>query len=149
MKHPEITDSARHAFDHYPKVEASAAFNRAVLEQLELENARRKTTILGRLEDALGLSLWRFAASGMLGAFVPGALLLGAMCLNRSESPIQPPAPPLQVRALGPFYAREWEWARENASSTKRFRRRNNRAIPAQTDLEGGVSCVDSQFPLA
>lgn len=142
----ELPLQARTAFDSYPQLQVSASFNRAVLERLEQEGKRRRTTLLGRIEEFLGLDLWRFAASGMLGALLPaffvGALLL---CSSRSPSasepsPEQPPVPP-EVQSLGPFYARELELQRELLAAQPR------RALPSASSGDE-ISCLDSKSHL-
>ncbi len=106
MKHPhdELPESARHAFDSYPQLEPSRAFNRAVLEALALEQSKRKRTSVGRIEEFLGLGLWQFAASGALGALFPAAVL-GAMMLSGTGRAPQPTQKP----ASSPYFLRGWE----------------------------------------
>lgn len=113
-RHDELPESALRAFDAYPQLEPSRAFNRAVLDALALEQSKRKRTLVGRIEEFLGLGLWSFAASGALGAFLPAAIL-GAMLLpgHAASTPNPEPQPfpvgfPLN-RYAGPFYARELE----------------------------------------
>ncbi len=115
MNPNELPESARRAFDDYPKIEPSPAFNRAVLQSLEAAQSARRLTLIGRIEEMLGLKWWQFAASGLLGALLP-ALVLGALLFsNRDAAPVQSaPINPLLPRAIGPLYAREL-W-RENES---------------------------------
>ncbi len=108
MNSDELPPGARRAFDDYPRIEPSPAFNRAVLHSLEAAHAARRLTLVGRIEELLGLKWWQFAASGMLGALLP-AIVLGALLLsNRGAAPVQSaPLNPLLPRAIGPLYARE------------------------------------------
>jgi len=108
MKDPDfLPQSARRAFDAYPRLEPTPAFNRAVLESLAKAQAKRKRTFIGRLEEFLGVGLWQFAASGALGAFLPAAIL-GCLLLSGASSPPKPRTPadiPLAWRGFSPFYA--------------------------------------------
>ena len=108
MNHDQLPESARRAFEDYPRVEPSPAFNRAVLDSLAAAQGARKLTLIGRVEELLGLKWWQFAASGMLGALLP-AIVLGALLFsNRDASPTQnAPIDPMLPRTIGPLYARE------------------------------------------
>jgi len=107
MKDPNsLPESARRAFESYPEITPSSAFNRAVLDSLALAQARRKKTLVGRIEEFLGVGLWQFAASGALGAFLP-AVILGCLLLSGNASPPEHTAPadlPLAWRGFSPFY---------------------------------------------
>ncbi len=119
MNPEPLPESARRAFDCYPQIEPSSAFNRAVLEALALEQSKRRQTFVGRIEEFLGVGLWSFAASGALGAFVP-AVILGALMLSGGSSSSSGPTPqPLPLsyalgRYAGPLYARELEHLRRS-----------------------------------
>ncbi len=114
MNPDELPPDIKHAFENYPQVEPSPAFNRAVLQSLAAAQSARKLTLVGRIEELLGLKWWQFAASGMLGALLP-TIVLGAMLSNRGAAPpADLPNNPLLPRAIGPLYAREL-W-RENES---------------------------------
>ncbi len=89
--HP-LSESARRAFESYPELTPSNAFNRAVLHALAREQAKRKQTLIGRIEEFLGVGLWQFAASGALGAFLPAAIL-GCLMLSGNGSPSKHTAP--------------------------------------------------------
>ncbi|RYG72266.1 hypothetical protein EON80_04350 [bacterium] len=137
--------SAQSAFDNYPELKPTAAFNRAVLLRLEREQERRRATLLGQIEEFLGLDLWRFAASGMLGAFLPALILAALYFSNRSMSQEQREpvhAPPTIARSLGPFYAREWE------IHSELFPKVQNKATPAKPLSGDEISCLDSNSPL-
>lgn len=112
--HDELPESARRAFDSYPQLEPSRAFNRAVLDALALEQAKRKRTLVGRIEEFLGLGLWSFAASGALGAVLPAAILGATLFSGRAASTPNPQPQPSPLgfplnRYAGPLYARELE----------------------------------------
>ncbi len=100
----ELPASARSAFEAYPHLAPSTSFNRAVLESLARERARRKRGLVGRIEEFLGLGLWSFAASGALGAFLPAAVL-GALMLSGHSAPPKPTKPevPAALLGWGPF----------------------------------------------
>lgn len=101
-----LPESARRAFESYPELTPSNAFNRAVLHALAREQAKRKQTLIGRIEEFLGVGLWQFAASGALGAFLPAAIL-GCLILSGNTSAPKPTAPddfPLAWRGISPFY---------------------------------------------
>lgn len=101
----ELPESARRAFGSYPQLEPSSAFNRAVLDALALEQAKRKRTLVGRIEEFLGLGLWQFAGSGALGALLP-ALVLGVLMLSGQAPPKAPktnPDVPLAWQWVSPF----------------------------------------------
>jgi len=101
-----LPESARVAFESYPQLAPSSAFNRAVLDSLAKEQARRKKTLVGRIEEFLGVGLWQFAASGALGAFLPAAIL-GCLLLSGNASPPKHTTPadfPLAWRGFSPFY---------------------------------------------
>lgn len=101
MNPPELPENARRAFENYPRIEASPAFNRAVLQSLETAQSARKLTLIGRVEEMLGLKWWQFAASGLLGAFLP-AIVLGVLLLSNRGAPpdVATPPSPLLPRAL-------------------------------------------------
>ena len=141
MKTEELPERARRAFEDYPQIEPSPAFNRAVLESLEAARAARQGSFLGRLEEWLGLKWWQFAASGLLGALLP-AVVLGALLLsNRGAAPTNSaPLHPILPRPIGPLYAREL-WGEEFSAPPRR-------PNPAPSTGEE-VSCVISKFPLA
>ncbi|MBW3637138.1 MAG: hypothetical protein KY445_11855 [Armatimonadetes bacterium] len=100
--------SARRAFDSYPKIAASPDFNARVLAALEERGAARQTTILGRLEDFLGLPLGQFLGSGALGALFSGVLFGIFLLLAQptSVSPVSTPKNDLPHSVMGPIYAR-------------------------------------------
>lgn len=102
-----LPESARRAFESYPELMPSSAFNRAVLHALAEEQARRKQTFIGRIEEFLGVGLWQFAASGALGAFLPAAIL-GCLMLSGNGAPPKHTTPndfPLAWRGMSPFYS--------------------------------------------
>ena len=135
---PELPPGARRAFDDYPCIEPSPAFNRTVLQSLEAAHAAHRLTWLGRLEEFLGLKWWQFAASGMLGALLP-ALILGALFLSDRGAPPPTAAPlsPLLPRSIGPLYARE-SWREQPLEAP---------LSSAQQPLKGDeVSCAASKF---
>ena len=107
MKDPHpLPESARRAFDSYPQLAPSSAFNRAVLHSLASAQVRRKRTLVGRIEEFLGVGLWQFAASGALGAFLPAAIL-GCLMLSGNASPSKPDKPadlPFPMQGFSPFY---------------------------------------------
>ena len=84
MNPNELPPEIRRAFDAYPQIEPSPAFNRAVLDSLHAAQNARRLTLIGRIEELLGLKWWQFAASGMLGALLP-AIVLGALLLVQSR----------------------------------------------------------------
>ena len=146
MNPEELPPGARRAFENYPQLEASPAFNRAVLESLEAARAARQLTLVGRLEEFLGLKWWQFAASGLLGAFVP-AVVLGALLLSsRGAAPLQSPAPTLPnlPGAIGPLYAREL-WLRGERPARPLV---PHAPASDQTDKGEELSCVESKSPL-
>jgi hypothetical protein len=105
MSNEELPESARRAFDSYPQLEPSSAFNRAVLDAFSLEQAKRRRTLVGRIEEFLGLGLWQFAGSGALGALFP-VVVLGVLALSGQtppEAPMRNPAAPLSWPGLSPF----------------------------------------------
>lgn len=143
MNPEELPEKARRAFEDYPTIEASPAFNRAVLESLESARATRQKTLIGRIEEWLGLKWWQFAASGLLGAFLP-AVILGALLLsNRGAAPTQIPQPtptiPGLPGAIGPLYARELWRPREPLAPLK----------APNKDQGEELSCVVSKSRLA
>jgi len=102
-----LPETARRAFESYPELTPSNAFNRAVLDALAKEQAKRKKTLIGRIEEFLGVGLWQFAASGALGAFLPAAIL-SCLLLSGNASPPKPTTPsdfPLAWRGFSPFYS--------------------------------------------
>ena len=115
MPNEHLPESARHAFDSYPHLEPSSAFNRAILEALSLEQSKRRRTFVGRIEEFLGIGLWSFAGSGALGAFVP-AMVLGCLMLSGHEPPKPQPSqhvPPPSMLGFSPFdamFRREEAW---------------------------------------
>ena len=139
----QFPDSARRAFDDYPQIEASDAFNRAIFAQLEMQKTRRRATFLGRVEEFLGLDLWQFAASGMLGAFLP-ALILGALYFSNRDAAPAPPSPigplPTPFRTMGPFYAREWEFEGGFSANKPAHQPQNKKSGISGKE----ISCVDS-----
>ena len=137
MNIENLPEGAQKAFENYPQLEPSPDFNRAVLEVLQIAQNQRQTTILGRLEEFLGLKWWQFAASGLFGAFFP-ALFLGILLLqSRGEAPARSSIPPPSLQQIGPLYAREW-WLQEHPAP------QNAPKIP----VGGEISCLDSKFPL-
>lgn len=89
MKHEdELPEAVRGAFESYPRIEPSAAFNRAVLESLSSAQAKRRRGFVGQIEEFLGVGLWSFAASGAMGAFVP-AVILSTLLLSGHTRPQQ------------------------------------------------------------
>lgn len=105
MSNEQLPESAKRAFDSYPQLEPSSAFNRAVLEALALEQAKRRRTLVGRIEEFLGLGLWQFAGSGALGAFVPAVVLGTLMLSGGAKAPVksQPADFPLAWQGFTPF----------------------------------------------
>ena len=104
----ELPAAAQRAFATYPQIEPSPAFNRAVLDSLAAAQLRHQATLVGRLEEFVGLSWWQFAASGMLGALLP-ALIVGALLWSHrgaAPAPSMPADWPLP-HSIGPLYARE------------------------------------------
>ena len=146
MNHDQFPPGARRAFEDYPQIEPSPAFNRAVLESLAAAQGARRLTLIGRIEELLGLSWWQFAASGMLGALLP-ALVLGALLLsNRGAAPPEKtPVNPLLPRTIGPLYARELWRENQNESAPPMQPRR---AAPQSKQGEE-LSWAESKFPLA
>lgn len=118
MKHSpdELPESARRAFRQYPHIEASPAFNRGVLEALAGAQSKRRQSLVGRLEEFLGLGLWQFVGSGALGALLPGVVLSVMMLSGQSHKP-QKPATPTQFPTSWPGFSpfgdlrREHQWA--------------------------------------
>jgi len=108
MNSEQLPESARRAFDAYPRIEPSPAFNRAVLESLSSAQSKRRGTLVGRIEEFLGLGLWQFAGSGALGALLP-AVVLGAMMVSgqgRTPHKSVPPTHfPLTWQGWSPFDA--------------------------------------------
>ena len=146
MNPNELPPDIRRAFDQYPQIEPSPSFNRAVLQSLEAAHAARRLTLVGRIEEFLGLKWWQFAASGMLGALLP-AVILGALFLsNRGVAPAkQTPIDPFMPRSIGPLYARElWRQDLREAPETAPA----PEVAPAPAVQGDELSCVESKFPL-
>ncbi len=138
MNPEELPESARRAFEQYPQIEPSPAFNRAVLESLEAAHAARRLTLIGRIEEFLGLKWWQFAASGMLGALLPAVILGALLVSNREVSPIkQAPINPFIPRNIGPLYAREL-WREDLREAPQ--------VAPAPQAKGDELSCVASKF---
>ena len=113
MKEDELPEGARNAFESYPRVEPSAAFNRAVLESLAQAQAQRRRGLVGQLEEFLGVGLWQFLGSGALGALLPAVVLSGV--LLSGHAPPSPPSSPTQTTwpgfsPFGEVFRREYEW---------------------------------------
>lgn len=145
MNPNELPPGARRAFDDYPQIEPSPAFNRAVLESLAAAQSAHKLTFIGRIEELLGLRWWQFAASGLLGALLP-AIVLGALLFsNRGAAPTEKaPVNPLLLRAIGPLYAREL-WFNETRESAPAMQPR--RLAPRQNQGDE-LSWAVSKSPL-
>lgn len=142
MNPSEFPESARRAFDEYPQIKPSPAFNRAVLDSLAAAQDARKLTLIGRIEEVLGLKWWQFAASGMLGALLP-AIVLGALLFsNRGAAPTEKaPVNPLLPRSIGPLYARElWREAEPRLMQPRR--------LNPQTKQGEELSWANSNSPL-
>ena len=111
----ELPEAARRAFEEYPHIEPSPAFNRSVLESLASAQSQRRHSLVGRLEDFLGVGLWSFAASGMLGAFVPAVVLSTLILSGRPAPPpghSDPSNTPMGWPGFSPFgevYRREYQ----------------------------------------
>ena len=154
MNPDELPPGARRAFELYPQIEPSTAFNRAVLESLAAAQGARRLTFVGRIEELLGLKWWQFAASGLLGALLP-ALILGALLLSNrgTATTAKTPANPLLPRSIGPLYAREL-WG-ENADELRGRSMQPRRPAPqsepqAKTQSKQGaeLSWAVSKSPL-
>ena len=146
MNPEEFPPAIQRAFERYPQIEPSAAFNRAVLQSLEAAQSARRQTLIGRIEELLGLKWWQFAASGMLGALLP-AIVLGALLLStRGAAPVQPtPINPLMPHPIGPLYAREL-WL---DSDPRAMQPRRPAHVEAQAAKQGDeLSCVELKSPL-
>ena len=108
MNSNELPPDIKRAFENYPQIEPSPAFNRAVLDSLAAAQDARKLTFIGRIEELLGLKWWQFAASGMLGALLPAVVLGALLFSNRGAAPLEKtPLDPFVPRTIGPLYARE------------------------------------------
>ena len=99
----ELPANARAAFESYPQLAPSNNFNRAVLESLAQERARRKRGLIGQIEEFLGLGLWSFAASGALGAFLPAAVLVALLLSGTHPPKPSNPDVPTSLLGWGPF----------------------------------------------
>ena len=144
MNPEEFPSSARRAFEQYPQIEPSLAFNRAVLDSLQAAQDARQLTFIGRIEEFLGLKWWQFAASGLLGALFP-AIVLGVLLSKRSAAPTeQTPTNPFIPRSIGPLYAREL-WREELRDMQPR-----RAPSPNQPQRNQGeeLSCVETHSPL-
>lgn len=135
-------DSARRAFDNYPKIAASPDFNARVLAALHQRNEARQTTILGRLETFLGLPLSPFLGSGALGALFSGVFFGIFLLLARpaSFSSASTPQNSVPNSVMAPIYAR-----RLLQNELARLERPMEPVEPPQNRAEGGISCADSK----
>ncbi|RYX85407.1 hypothetical protein EON83_05430 [bacterium] len=109
----DLPESARNAFNDYPHLQPSPAFNRAVLESLASAQSQRRQSLIGKTEEFLGLGLWQFLASGALGALCP-VIVLGGLLWSSTPPPDTEPLPdsPITMPGLSPFnevYRREYE----------------------------------------
>lgn len=145
----EFPPEIKRAFEQYPQIEPSAAFNRAVLQSLEAAQNARRLTLIGRIEELLGLSLWQFAASGLLGALFP-AIILGALLLsNRGAAPVQQtPINPMMPRSVGPLYARELWLDSDPREMQPRRAPDAGSSVPTTEKPGDELSCVESKSPL-
>lgn len=135
-------DSARRAFDSYPKIAASPDFNARVLAALHQRNEARQTTFLGRLETFLGLPLGPFLGSGALGALFSGVVFGIFLFLAQpaSVSPLSAPKNQLPDSVMAPMTAR-----RLLQNELARLERPVEPVEPPQNVGEGGISCADSK----
>lgn len=142
MKNENWPDSARRAFDNYPKIAASPDFNARVLAALHERNEARQTTILGRLETFLGLPLGPFLGSGALGALFSGVFFGIFLLLARPASFSSAPAPknPVPNSVMAPMTAR-----RMLQNELARLERPPQPTEPPRNRGEGGISCADSK----
>ena len=145
MNFEEFPPDIKRVFDDYPRIEPSPAFNRAVLESLAAAQNARRLTLIGRIEELLGLKWWQFAASGMLGALLPAIVLGALLFFNRGAMPNQKvPVNPMLPRPIGPLYARELWRENQNESAPPMQPRR-----PAQQPESGEeLSWAVSKSPL-
>ena len=137
-----LSDKAKAALENYPRLQPEASFNRAIIQSLDLEKMRRRATLVGRIEEFLGLGIWQFASTSALGAFVP-CIILGSMLVSSQQSApedYQPkPLPdPLNLNYYGPLYAREL--FENHVQSTKK---------PLVLPIRTGELCPVSKFPMA
>ena len=149
MNPNEFPPEIQRAFENYPRIEPSPAFNRAVLDSLQAAQTARRLTLIGRIEELLGLKWWQFAASGMLGALLP-AIVLGALLLsNRGAAPVQQtPVNPMIPRNIGPLYAREL-WLDSDPRAMQPRRAPDGGASVPPTEKPGDeLSCVEFHSPL-
>ncbi len=149
MNPNEFPPEIKRAFDQYPQIEPSAAFNRAVLQSLEVAQTARRLTLIGRIEELLGLEWWQFAASGLLGALFP-AIVLGVLLLsNRGAVPVQQtPINPMMSHPIEPLYAREWWLDSDRRAMQPRRAPAVGSSVP-RTEKQGDeLSCVESNSPL-
>ena len=149
MNPNELPPEIRRAFEQYPQIEPSPAFNRAVLDSLHAAQNARRQTLIGRIEELLGLKWWQFAASGMLGALLP-AIVLGALLLsNRGAAPVQQsPINPMMPRDIGPLYARELWLDSEQGAMQPRRTPDGNSSVPPTEKPGDELSCVEFHSPL-
>ncbi len=112
----DLPESARNAFDDYPHLQPSPAFNRAVLESLASAQSQRRQSLIGKIEEFLGLGLWQFLGSGALGALFPAAVLSTLLISGHPPKPNTPsphhPAP-MTWPGFSPFgevYRREQQF---------------------------------------
>ena len=146
MQPDPLPAAARRAFATYPEIEPSTAFNRAVLDALAAAQRQHQATLIGRLEEFLGLSWWQFAASGILGALLP-ALVTGALLWSyRGAVPTQPvPANLPFPRSIGPLYAREL-WREIEPQSAPRPSAPQVAPRPSAPASGAEFSCVAFKF---
>ena len=150
MKPDELPPAIKRAFDDYPRVEPSPAFNRAVLDSLAAAHSAHRLTFIGRIEELLGLKWWQFAASGLLGALLP-AIVLGALLLSDrgAPTPVKTPVDPLIPRNIGPLYAREFWRENEGEIPTRAMQPRRLAPQSAPQPKQGDeVSWAVSKSPL-
>jgi hypothetical protein len=111
----ELPEAAKHAFNDYPRIEPSIAFNRAVLESLSSARSNRRLSLVGRIEEFLGLGLWQFVGSGALGALFPAVILSTVLLSGHSQqnAPSPPRSRPMTWPGFSPFgevYRREHQF---------------------------------------
>lgn len=151
MNPNEFPPEIKRAFEQYPQIEPSAAFNRTVLQSLEAAQDARRLTLIGRIEELLGLKLWQFAASGLLGAFFPALVLSVLLLSNRGAVPMAPtqmPTNPMMPHPIGPLFAREW-WLDADRRAMQPRRAPATGSSARQTEKQGDeLSCVELNSPL-
>jgi hypothetical protein len=106
-----LPDKAKAALENHPRIQPEASFNRMVIQSLDLEKMRRRATLVGRIEEFLGIGLWQFASTSALGAFIP-VVILGSMLISAQQPSDQDALPnpipdPLNLDFYQPIYARE------------------------------------------